>query len=59
MSDYLIDELEDMPNIRICLRTEVVGGSGEARQAGPMLLEASLPGVFAAGDVRNGSSSGR
>jgi thioredoxin reductase (NADPH) len=118
MSEYLLRELEDAPNIRIRLRTEVVNGSGSARLRGltlrdntrgtreevpadalyvmigaephtdwlagtlardeqgyiltggdvplqdahgwpldrpPMLLETSLPGVFAAGDVRHGS----
>jgi len=118
MSDYLVDELEQTPNIQIRLRTEVVGGSGTAWLTGltvrdleqnttenvpadalyvmigaqphtewlagtlarddhgyiltgsdvtaqdalpwpldraPMLLEANLPGVFAAGDVRHGS----
>jgi thioredoxin reductase (NADPH) len=118
MSEYLVDELEHTPNIRIRLRTEVVDGNGSGRLTGltlrdhagntteevpadalyvmigaqphtewlagtlarddrgyiltgpdvtaqdalpwpldraPMLLEASLPGVFAAGDVRHGS----
>lgn len=118
MSDYLVRELEQTPNIRIRLRTEVIDGGGAARlesltlrdneegttesvpadalylmigahphtdwlcgvvardergyiltgedvadQDGhtwpltrrPMLQESSLPGVFAAGDVRHGS----
>jgi thioredoxin reductase (NADPH) len=118
MSDYLVQQLAQTPNIRIRLRTEVVDGGGGSRLteltmrdnarntaevvaadvlyvmigahphtdwlAGtlaldeqgyiltgpdvtvqddhswpldrpPMLLETSLPGVFAAGDVRHGS----
>jgi thioredoxin reductase (NADPH) len=118
MSDYLVRELEQTPNVRIRLRTEVIDGGGGARltsltlrddaqgiveevpadalyvmigahphtdwlagavardelgyiltgadvadQAAhpwpldrpPMLQETSLPGVFAAGDVRHGS----
>jgi thioredoxin reductase (NADPH) len=118
MSDYLVCQLEETPNIRIRLRTEVIDGDGTGRlrsltlrdnargvtqevpadalyvmigarphtewlagtlarddegyiltgdDAGsdgaapwpldrpPMLLETSLPGVFAAGDVRHGS----
>jgi thioredoxin reductase (NADPH) len=118
MSDYLVRELEQTPNVRIRLRTEVTDGGGGARltsltlrdnaqgiveevpadalyvmigahphtdwlagtlardelgyiltgedladQDGqawpldrpPMLQETSLPGVFAAGDVRHGS----
>jgi thioredoxin reductase (NADPH) len=118
MSDYLVQQLDRTPNIRIRLRTEVIDGGGGARlrrlvlrdttrnrvdvvsadalyvmigghphtdwlqgtlaldEQGyvltgldvterdhhpwplarpPMLLETSLPGVFAAGDVRHGS----
>jgi thioredoxin reductase (NADPH) len=118
MSDYLVRQLEETPNIEVRLRTEIVGGGGSGRLraltvrdhargvteevradalyvmigarphtewlAGtlardeqgylltgadladqdlqpwplvrpPMLLETSLPGVFAAGDVRAGS----
>jgi thioredoxin reductase (NADPH) len=118
MSDYLVRELEQTPNIRIRLRTEVVDGGGTAHLESltlreneeeiseevpadalyvmigahphtdwlsgtvardelgyiltgeavtdrdghlwplarpPMLQESSLPGVFAAGDVRHGS----
>jgi thioredoxin reductase (NADPH) len=118
MSDYLVRQLEEMPNIHIRLRTEVVDGQGRARltrlglrdsttgatdwvaadalyvmigahprtewlagtlardeqgflltghevlaqaahswplERAPMLLETSLPGVFAAGDVRHGA----
>ncbi|MGN6378345.1 MAG: FAD-dependent oxidoreductase [Gaiellales bacterium] len=117
MSDYLVRALEDIPNIRLCLRTEVIGVAGHTRLTGltlrdnaagsteqveadalyvmigadphtdwlhcavardelgyvltgadiagrdgswalqrpPMLQETSLPGVFAAGDVRHGA----
>jgi thioredoxin reductase (NADPH) len=118
MSDYLVRELEQTPNIRIRLRTEVIDGGGTAHLESltlreneeeiseevpadalyvmigahphtdwlsgtvardelgyiltgeavtdrdghlwplarpPMLQESSLPGVFAAGDVRHGS----
>jgi thioredoxin reductase (NADPH) len=118
MSDYLVRQLADAPNIRIRLETEVIGGAGTGRlerltlvdnarsvteevradalyvmigahprtewlagvvarddqgfvltgadigsngaapwplDRAPMLLETSLPGVFAAGDVRHGS----
>ena len=118
MSDYLVQELEETPAVRIRLGTEVVGAAGRARLTGltlrdnaagttdevaadalhvmigahphtewlasvvarddqgyivtgpdlagrddaawplerpPMLLETSLPGVFAAGDVRHGA----
>jgi thioredoxin reductase (NADPH) len=121
MSDYLVRQLEQVPNIRIRVRTEVIDGSGTGRLTGltlrdaaqgitehvradalyvmigarphtdwlsgtlarddegyiltgtdltahdgrdaapwplrrpPMLLETSLPGLFAAGDVRHGS----
>jgi thioredoxin reductase (NADPH) len=118
MSDYLVRQLEETPNIQIRLHTEVVDGAGRARLTGltlrdtakgaieqvpadalyimigahphtewladalardeqgyvltgadvtaqsrypwplkrpPMLLETSLPGVFAAGDVRHGA----
>ena len=116
MSDYLVRQLDELPNVRIRLRTEVVGASGSTRLTGltlrdpggteevaaealyvmigaephtdwldgtlarddqgylltgdevlaqtahpwplerpPMLLETSLPGVFAAGDVRRSS----
>jgi thioredoxin reductase (NADPH) len=119
MSDYLVRQLEETPNLAIRLRTEVVGGTGGSRLTGltlrdngrdgaeervpadalyvmigavpgtdwlgatlardeqgfiltgadavsghhhpwplerpPMLLETSVPGVFAAGDVRHGS----
>jgi thioredoxin reductase (NADPH) len=118
MSDYLVRQLEEIPNVHIRLRTEAVDGVGSARLTGltlrdstngateqvpadalyvmigarphtewlrgalardeqgylltgpdvtaqsaypwplgrpPMLLETSLPGVFAAGDVRHGA----
>jgi len=118
MSDYLVRQLEEAPNIEIRLRTEITGGGGEGHLSSlilrdgirgvteevaadalyvmigahphtdwlaetlarddqgyiltgpalggqdahqwplerpPMLLETSLPGVFAAGDVRHGS----
>ena len=119
MSDYLVRQLEQTPNIRIMLRSEVIDGTGAGRlrtltlrdrargmieevsadalyvmigahphtewlagtvarddqgytltgvdigssdgmdgwplERAPMLLETSLPGVFAAGDVRHGS----
>jgi thioredoxin reductase (NADPH) len=118
MSDYLVQELEGTPTVRIRLSTEVVGAGGRARltslllrdhatgtseevaadalhvmigahphtewlagvvardeqgyivtgpdlagrddaawplERPPMLLETSLPGVFAAGDVRHGA----
>jgi thioredoxin reductase (NADPH) len=118
MSDYLVRQLDELPNVEIRLRTEVVGASGSTRLTGltlrdgergtteevaadalyvmigahphtewlagtlaldengyiltgddvvdqtdypwplerpPLLLETSLPGVFAAGDVRRGS----
>jgi thioredoxin reductase (NADPH) len=110
MSDYLVRELEETPNIDIRLRTEVIDGRGSSRLTSlvlcdrgndtveevaadalylmigaeprtdwlagtialdeqgyiltgtdvsrdrpPLLLETSLPGVFAAGDVRHGS----
>jgi thioredoxin reductase (NADPH) len=118
MSDYLVRELEQTPNVRIRLRTEVIDGGGRGRLATltlrdnargvteevpadalyvmigahphtdwlagmlardelgyiltgeevtnqdahlwplerlPLLQETSLPGVFAAGDVRHGS----
>jgi thioredoxin reductase (NADPH) len=109
MSDYLIQELEQAPNVTVRLRTLVVGGLGNHRLEGlvlrhreagtieevpaaalfvmiggepdergyiltghdllgpggmpagwplerpPLLLETSIPGVFAAGDVRHRS----
>jgi thioredoxin reductase (NADPH) len=119
MSDYLVRELEQTPNIRIRLRTEVIGGGGAGRLSSlvlrdrvrevteevaadalyvmigahphtdwlagtlardgagyiltgadipaahdadpwplarpPMLQETSVPGIFAAGDVRHGA----
>ncbi len=118
MSDYLVHQLHEVPNVRIRLRTEVIDAAGSTRLTGltlrergrdttedvaadalyvmigadphtewlagtlaldeqgyivtgdevaaqttspwpldrpPMLLETSLPGVFAAGDVRRGS----
>jgi len=116
MSDYLVRQVEEAPNVEVRLRTEVTGGDGgewleqlelrgpdgtgtvdagalflmigadpntdwlpdevlrdeggflltgeAARRNGdwpldrdPFALEASLPGVFAAGDVRSGSMS--
>jgi thioredoxin reductase (NADPH) len=118
MSEYLVSEVDTTPNVRVRLRTEVIGGGGDARltslvlrdnatgaseevgadalhvligtrpetrwldgvvardergyvltgrdlasqrehawplERPPLLLETSLPGVFAAGDVRHGS----
>jgi hypothetical protein len=56
MSDYLIREIKRAGNITVRPRTEVVGAAGTGRLQALVLQETSLPGVFAAGDVRPGSA---
>src|SRR5262249_22377427 len=40
MSDYLVRELDETPNIRVLLRTEVVHGVGTGRLTGLVLRDA-------------------
>jgi thioredoxin reductase (NADPH) len=59
MSDYLIRQIGSAPNVDVCYHVQVADGTGTGRPwpspRPPLPLETSLPGVFAAGDVRRGS----
>src|SRR6266545_387146 len=67
MSYYLIQQLAGTENIQVCTGTEVVHAHGEDhlvdgrrpvgwdRDRDPFYLESSVPGIFAAGDVRANS----
>jgi len=67
MSRYLLRRIEETPTIQIRTRTEIVAleGNGHLERVhwrdgtgavtSPYLLETSLPGVFAVGDVRCGN----
>ena len=64
MSRYLIRRIEENPAIELHTRTQIVALEGDGARSTPKahqdrirphLLETSLPGVFAVGDVRGGN----